>query len=91
MKFMPKKHLKSDSKKLWKALEDDEIVITSDGKPQAIMIKAEENFEQIMKLLSQLKAEVALEELRMESIQKKKNQISEEEIEKEITDQRSGD
>ena len=84
MKFIPTRQLRSNPSELWKLLENEEIVITVNGKPKALMIKADEDFDKLIDLITQARAEMALEKIRLESITNETDKLSNEEIDKEI-------
>jgi hypothetical protein len=84
MKFVPSRELRSNPSKLWKMLKDDEIVITSRGKPKAIMIEAVEDIETLLRLIDQSLAQYAVEKMRLDSLKSGKSRLSDKEIEEEI-------
>ncbi len=90
MKFIPTRQLRSNPSDLWKILEDEEIIITVNGKPKALMIRTDEDFDKLIDLISRARAEMALEKIRLESIDNKTDEFSEEEINKEIKRTREG-
>ncbi|OAA30151.1 prevent-host-death protein [Kosmotoga arenicorallina S304] len=85
MKFIPSRELRSNPSKLWKILDDEEIVITSKGKPKAIMIKAGDDVEALLKLIDQSLAQFAVEKMRLSSMKSGKSKLSDKEIEDEIS------
>jgi len=84
VKFIPSRDLRNNPSKLWKILEDDEIVITSKGKPKAIMIKAGDDVEGLLKLIDQILAQFAVEKMRLGSLESGRSKLSDKEIEEEI-------
>ena len=84
VKFIPSRDLRNNPSKLWKILEDDEIVITSKGKPKAIMIKAGDDVEELLKLIDQTLAQFAVEKMRLGSLESGRSKLSDKEIEEEI-------
>ena len=66
MNFYSVRDLRTDSKNMWKELSGgNEIVITNNGKPQALMIDIPEGcFEEIVQAVRQAKAMIALNNMR---------------------------
>ncbi len=90
MNFYSVRDLRTDSKAMWDCLSaGDEIVITNNGKPTALMIDvSQDNFDDVVQAVRQAKAMIAFNSMRKSA--EKKGFLSEEEIEAEIQDARKG-
>ncbi len=66
MNFYSIRELRTESKKMWTDLnKGNEIVITNNGKPSAVVIDIPEgNFEEIIQAVRQAKAMIALNNMR---------------------------
>jgi len=86
MKFLGIRDLRNKSSRVMKDLvKEKEIVITSNGKPVAILSSAnEENIEEQLSNLKRIRAIKAVNEIQQESIEKETNKITLDEINKEI-------
>ena len=81
MKFMTSKELRNNPSKLWEQGAGGETVITVNGKPKAIVIEAEDNdIEEQLKSIRRARAESALDKLRIYSVRKGLNKLTDEEI-----------
>lgn len=90
MNFYSIRDLCTDTKSMWEQLSSgDEIVITNNGKPSALMINIPEgSFDEVIQAVRQAKAMIALNSMRRKAA--KAGQLTDEEIEKIIADVRSG-
>ena len=88
MKFYSVRDFRNISKEIWGNLaRNGEAIITNNGKPTALMIDiSEDNFDEILKAVSQAKAMITFNKMRMDS--SKKGFISEEDINAEISEYR---
>jgi antitoxin (DNA-binding transcriptional repressor) of toxin-antitoxin stability system len=86
MQFMAVRELRGNSAQAWEKLQKErELVITSNGKPIAIMTAvSEENLEESLKLLRRLQAVMAVEAMQQESTEKGLDKLPLAEINKEI-------
>ena len=86
MQFMAVRDLRSKSAEAWEKLKKErELIITSNGKPIAIMTAvSEENLEESLKLLRRLQAIMAAETLQRKSAEKGLDKLSLKEIDEEI-------
>ena len=84
MKFYSMRDLRTESKQMWETLSaNQEVVITNNGKPAALMIDvSEENFEEMLRAVRQAKAMVAINAMRATA--RSMGYFTEEEIEAEI-------
>ena len=66
MDFYSIRDLRTDSKNMWEALSSgDEIVITNNGKPSALMIDIPEGrFDEVVQIVRQAKAMIAINSMR---------------------------
>ena len=81
MKFMTSKELRNNPSKLWESGTGGETVITVNGKPKAIVIELEDDdIEEQLKSIRRAKVESALDKLRMFSVRKGLNKLTDEEI-----------
>ncbi|WP_126993672.1 hypothetical protein [Thermosipho globiformans] len=88
IRYVRSKEIRSNPATLWK---ENETIITSNGKPKAIVIRIENDIEDIESTLAafrQVKAMRALEEMRLISKQKGLDKLSDEEIAKVIDEVR---
>jgi antitoxin (DNA-binding transcriptional repressor) of toxin-antitoxin stability system len=89
MKYIATRDLRSNPSAVWETLDEgSEVIVTVNGKPKAIMIKADEDLEFLIKAISRAKAELAVERMRLQSLKIGLDSLSEEEIEREIAESR---
>ena len=90
MNFYSVRDLRTDTKSMWEQLSSgDEIVITNNGKPSALMIDIPEGaFDEVVQAVRQAKAMIALNSMRRKAA--KAGQLTDEEIEKIIAAVRTG-
>jgi PHD/YefM family antitoxin component YafN of YafNO toxin-antitoxin module len=83
MKFSPSRELRLKTTEIFKMLQnEDEIVVTLNGKPTSIMIPVnEDNLEQIMSMIKRIKTKNALRRMRERAAE---NNITEHDIDEEI-------
>ena len=86
MKFLSVRDLKTKSSQVWKDLpEQKEMVVTSNGRPIALLSTINENnLEQILTAFRRARATNALASIQYDSIQKGTDMISMDEINSEI-------
>jgi len=91
MKFLSVRDLKTKSSQVWKDLPDQkDMVITSNGRPIAILSSINENnLEQILSAFRQARAIEAVTSIQYESVRKGTDKITLEEINNEIKAVRS--
>ena len=91
MKFLSVRDLKTKSSQVWKDLPDQkDMVITSNGRPIAILSSINENnLEQILSAFRQARAIEAVTSMQYESVRKGTDKITLEEINNEIKSVRS--
>lgn len=90
MNFYSVRDLRTDSKKMWQDLTSgDEIVLTNNGKPSALIIDIPEgSFDEIVQAVRQAKAMIALNSMRRKAA--KAGYMSDEDIEALIDEARNG-
>ena len=91
MNFYSVRDLRTDSKKMWADLSGgDEVIITNNGKPSALMIDIPEGgFDEIVQAVRQAKAMIALNNMRRRAA--KAGFLSDDEIESIINEVRRED
>jgi antitoxin (DNA-binding transcriptional repressor) of toxin-antitoxin stability system len=90
MKFIGIRDFRNKSSRVWEELSsENELIITSNGKPIAILSAVtEENLEKNLKAFRQARALNALNELQRESVDKKRDSLSMDQINTEIRNAR---
>ena len=88
MKFVPLRELRLRTAEILKMLQDeDEIVVTLNGKPASIMIPAnEDDLDQVMSMIKRIKAKNALIRMREKASE---NNITEYDVDEEIAKERT--
>lgn len=91
MKLLSVRDLKTKSARVWKELpEQKEMVVTSNGRPIAILSTVNENnLEQVLSAFRQVRAVQAVTSIQYESVRKGTDNITSEEIDSEIKAVRS--
>ena len=91
MKFLSVRDLKSGSSKAWRELsEQKEMVVTSNGRPIALLSSVnEDNLEKVLNAFRRARAAEALASIQYSSIQNGTDKMSMDEIETEIAAVRS--
>jgi antitoxin (DNA-binding transcriptional repressor) of toxin-antitoxin stability system len=91
MKFLSVRDLKTKSSQVWKELPNQkEMVITSNGRPIALLVSiTENNLEQILSAFRQARAIEAVSSLQYESGRKETDSLTMDEINAEIKTVRS--
>jgi len=82
MEFVPYRLMRNQPKELRKKLEKQgELVITVDGEPMAIMLQIPKgSLEDLVMLVSQVRAQLAVAQIRQGARQSGKDQMTNEEI-----------
>jgi len=90
MNFYSIRDLRTDSKSMWADLNSgDEVVITNNGKPSALVIDIPEgSFDEIVQAVRQAKAMIALNSMRRKAA--RAGFMSDEDIESIISEARNG-
>ena len=86
MKFLSVRDLKTKSSQIWQELSiQKEMVVTSNGRPIAILSSVNENnLEQVLTAFRRIRAINAVASIQYESVQKGTDKISLDEIDSEI-------
>ena len=90
MNFYSVRDLRTNTKNMWETLSSgDEVVITNNGKPSALMIDIPDgDFDETVQAIRQAKAMIALNNMRRKAA--KAGFLTDEEIESVIADVRNG-
>lgn len=90
MNFYSIRDLRTDSRSMWESLSaGDEVVITNNGKPSALMIDIPEGeFDEVVQAVRQARAMIAFNNMRRQAA--KSGFMTDEEIEAAIADVRNG-
>ena len=86
MSFVSIRDMRTRPGKIWKQLQEEgDLIVTSSGRPFALMIAAEgEEVEQLLLALRRAKAQLAVSHMRAQAAQTGLNRMTEAEIEAEI-------
>ena len=90
MDFISVRDFRQKSAEIWERLrQQGDLVITSNGKPIAIMSSASESkLEEELLAVRQARANIALRSLQLHSVKREVNKLSSKDIEDEITSAR---
>ena len=90
MKFITVRDFRTSPAKIWKQLpEEQEMVITNNGKPIALLTPLSDiNLEETLKSIRKAKAINSIQKMQEISIENKNNELDETEIDKEIKNYR---
>ncbi len=85
MRFISVRDLNTKPKEIWSKIKDEEVVITSNGKPIALLSGVtEETLEKTVRTIRRSRALIALEEMQKRSIESGLDKLTESQIESEI-------
>ena len=85
MRFISVRDLNTKPKEIWSRIKDEEVVVTSNGKPIALLSGVtEETLEKTLRTIRRSRALIALEEMQKKSIQEGLDKLTDSEIESEI-------
>jgi len=85
MRFISVRELSTKPKKIWGEIQEEEIIITSNGKPVALLSGVtEKNLEKTLQAVRRARALMALDEMQKKSLKLGLNTLSDTEIEEEI-------
>ena len=91
MRFISVRDLSIKPKEVWQKVKEEEMVITSNGKPIALLSAVtEETLERTIRSIRRARALMALEEMQGRAIQLGLNRITDSQIESEIRAVRKG-
>jgi antitoxin (DNA-binding transcriptional repressor) of toxin-antitoxin stability system len=85
MRFISVRDLNTKPKEIWGKIKDEEMVITSNGKPIALLSAvSEETLEKTIRTIRRSRAVIALEEMQKKSTESGLDRLTESQIESEI-------
>jgi antitoxin (DNA-binding transcriptional repressor) of toxin-antitoxin stability system len=85
MRFISVRDLNTKPKEIWSKIKDEEVVITSNGKPIALLSGVtEETLEKTVRSIRRSRALIALEEMQKRSIELGLDKWTDAQIESEI-------
>ena len=85
MRFISVRDLSTKPKEIWSRVKDEEIVITSNGKPIALLSGVtEETLEKSIRAIRRSRALIALEEMQKKSVELGLDKLTNSAIESEI-------
>jgi len=85
MRFISVRDLNTRPKEIWSKIKDEEVVITSNGKPIALLSGVtEETLEKTVRSIRRSRALIALEEMQKKSIELGLDKWTDSQIESEI-------
>jgi prevent-host-death family protein len=85
MRFITVRELSTKPKQIWSRVQEEEIIITSNGKPIALLSGiTEETLEKTIQTIRRSRALMALEEMQKKSLESGLDQWTEAQIEAEI-------
>ena len=85
MRFISVRDLNTKPKEVWSKVKDEEVVITSNGKPIALLSGVtEETLENTLRAIRRSRALIALEEMQKKSIELGLDKWTDSQIESEI-------
>jgi prevent-host-death family protein len=85
MRFVSVRELNTKPKEIWKKVAEDETVVTSNGKPIALLSPVtEETLEKTLRAIRRSRALMALEEMQNRSLESGLDRLTDSEIDSEI-------
>jgi len=85
MRFISVRDLNTRPKEIWTKIKDEEVVITSNGKPIALLSGVtEETLEKAIRAIRRSRALIALEAMQKKSLESGLDKLTDSEIESEI-------
>ena len=85
MRFVSVRKLNTKPKEMWKKITQGETVVTSNGKPIALLSPVtEETLEKTLRAIRRSRALMALEELQNRSLESRLDRLTDSEIDSEI-------
>jgi len=85
MRFISVRDLSTKPREIWTKIKDEEVVITSNGKPIALLSGVtEETLEKTVRSIRRSRALIALEEMQKKSIESGLDKLTDSQIESEI-------
>lgn len=90
MRFISVRDLRNRPGDVWKSLEEEDLVLTANGRPRGILLSLEgEDLEQTLETLRRARAQTALSRLRRRAAAQGTDRLAPEEIEEEIRSSRA--
>ncbi len=91
MQFINVRELRMRSGDIWQSLhKEGYMVVTSNGKPVALLSNVEDNLEEYLQAIKRARAILAVNRMQENAVKDGRDQISEQEIEAEIQAARRG-
>ncbi|MEI9475898.1 MAG: type II toxin-antitoxin system prevent-host-death family antitoxin [Deltaproteobacteria bacterium] len=85
MRFVSVRELNTKPKEIWAKIKDEEVVVTSNGKPIAVLSAVtEENLDKTLRAIRRSRALMAVEEMQKRSVKSGLDRLTDGEIESEI-------
>ena len=84
MKFISSKDLRQKSGEIWEKVKEEDLIITSNGKPIAILTSADEDIELQLRTIRRAKAEVSVFNMRKTALQNNLDSLSDAVIDAEV-------
>ena len=85
MQFISVREMNTKPKEIWEKIKNEEVVITSNGKPIALLSAVSEGtLEKTLRMIRRSRALMALEEMQKKSLVSGLDKITDAEIESEI-------
>jgi len=85
MRFISVRDLSTKPKEIWSKVKEEEVVITSNGKPIALLSRVtEETLGKTIRTIRRSRAFVAIEEMQKGSTERGLNKLTDSQIESEI-------
>jgi prevent-host-death family protein len=90
MKFVSSREIRVNPKPVFDALKDDEVVVTSRGKPVALLLGVSgEDLEETVRLVRRARAQAAVSRMRKAAARQGLDKMDQAEIEEEVRAARS--
>jgi antitoxin (DNA-binding transcriptional repressor) of toxin-antitoxin stability system len=91
MRFISVRELNTRPKEIWNKIKEEEVVVTSNGKPIALLSGVtEKSLTKTLRAIRRSRALIALEEMQKKSIELGWDRLTDSEIESEIRAVRKG-
>ncbi len=84
MKFVTMRELRNQTTQVIENLDDETGVVTSNGKPVGLLLRVNDDFDEIIGVVRQARAAAAVSRLRAEARSGGTSELSPEEIDREI-------
>ena len=85
MRFLSVRELRNEPGKVWRELEQEDLVVTANGRPVGILVSVKEgDLEQTLLALRRARAAVAVSRMRRRAAERRTERLSAAEIDREI-------